>query len=83
MSGYVVITIILFECVKTIKGNRSQIWRFYKIIFFPRNKYIPYSQKLNLLADENEFSVPVLKILASSYVAFTSSHRKCNYRDIS
>lgn len=71
---------IFIDCVKTFKGNRSQIGRFYKIVFFPWI-YLLFI-KLNLLADENELNVPVLKILASSCVAFTSSPRKCKYRDI-
>jgi hypothetical protein len=38
--------------------------------------------KWNWLADENEFSVTVLKVLASSCDGFTCSHRKCKYCDI-
>jgi hypothetical protein len=71
---------ISIDYVKTIKGNGCQIWIFYKIVFFPRIHSI--FTKLILLADENEFSLPVFKILASSCVAFTSSQRKCKYPDI-
>jgi hypothetical protein len=60
--------------------NGSQIWRFYKIVFLSQIHSL--FTKFNLLADENESSVHVLQILASSGVAFTSSHRKFKYFDI-
>jgi hypothetical protein len=53
---------------------------FIKIVFLPQIHSL--FTKLNLLADENESSVQVLQILASSCVAFTNSHRKFKYLDI-
>jgi hypothetical protein len=58
MSVYVIV-IYFDRLCKIIKINCSQIWRLYKIVYFPQLHSL--FTKLNVLADEDEISTPVLK----------------------